>query len=132
MIVKGRLPNPSLKQTTFAASSGGPPLKISPTFISRQKELKVFELMWFEEVLSTFKTHGFKVEYTNTKLVATRLVDITTIFTITINSLEGKDIIEVKIPFSGNLEYKTTFTDFYKATEYILYHLKEFINNQRR
>ena len=89
--------------------------------ISRYEQIKTFEMLWFNDVLETFKENGYEIRYTNSSFFATKQTDNTTQFKIrTINN-----IVVVTIPFSQNTEYTTEFSDYWKATEFVLYHLKE-------
>tara|TARA_A100001015_G_C14431948_1_gene497046 strand:- start:98 stop:397 length:300 start_codon:yes stop_codon:yes gene_type:complete len=92
-----------------------------PGYIRENKQLKTFEMLWFNDVLETFKANNYDVQYTNNNFLATKQNDITTQFKVkTVN----KSVL-VTIPFSKNTEYTTEFTDYWKATEFVLYHLKQ-------
>ena len=106
---------------------------ISPGFIQQQRELKVFELLWFEECMSEFAKNGYVMEYTNSIFVSRPPNDILTEFKIevTTDELDKSNKIAVTVPFSNNTEYKTTFTNYYKASQYLLYHLNDYKKNNR-
>lgn len=89
-------------------------------YIKEGNELKTFEMLWFNDVLETFKSNGYDTCYTNTSFLATKQNDVTTQFKI---KTIGKSVV-VTIPLTKNTEYTTEFSDYWKATEYIMYHLK--------
>lgn len=79
-------------------------------------------MLWCKEVHETFKSNGFIVTYDNDTFKAVHPNDVTTRFFIKIN----KNNILTTIPLQENYEYISTFTDYFKVTEYILYHLKDY------
>ena len=93
-------------------------------YIKDNKQLKTFEMLWFNDVLETFKANSYDVRYTNNNFLATKHNDITTQFKVKTVS----NSVLVTIPFSNHTEYTTEFTDYWKATEFIMYHLKQQLN----
>ena len=51
-------------------------------YINERTQLKTFEMLWFNDVLQTFKTNGYDINYTNTSFLATKQTDVTTQFKI--------------------------------------------------
>ena len=81
-----------------------------------------FDMIWCEEMKEHFNKAGFTISYDGDTFKAVNKIDKTTRFLIKINA---KNILTT-IPLQENYEYITTFTEYYKVTEYMLYHLKDY------
>ena len=80
-----------------------------------------FDKLWFDEVKSGFKQNGYDISYNSYVFRATKRGDETTRFIIKIQNTK----LHVTVPLQKNYEYTTTFSECYKAVDYILYHLNE-------
>ncbi len=84
-------------------------------------ELNIFDKLWFYDVRNLLDKNYYHYK-TNTSIFYASRKDSPSIrYIIKIN----KNNIEVTIPLNQNQEYTTTFTEYFKVTEFLLYHINE-------
>ena len=84
--------------------------------------MNTFDMMWCKDLREAFNTAGYNISYDDDTFKAVNKNDVTSRFLIKIN----QKYILTTIPLQENYEYISTFTDYYKLTEYILYHLNDY------
>ena len=85
----------------------------------------VFDKLWFQDVHACVADSDLEIEYNNQRFTAHKKYDKTTRFVIEVT----KSTVTVKIPIQQEFEYTTTFHEWYRAVDYILYHLNEYKEN---
>ena len=80
-----------------------------------------FEKLWFSDVLDKFQEKKFNINYTLNTFEASDKFDETHRFVVQL----APNKIDVTIPLEKDYEYNTTFKEYYKVTNYLLYHLND-------
>lgn len=80
-----------------------------------------FEKFWFTDVLEKFIEQKFLINYDFNTFKAVDKYDQTRRFIIELHH----DKIVVTIPLEKNYEYNTSFKEYYKVANYLLYHLND-------
>ena len=80
-----------------------------------------FEKLWISDVIENFKEKKFSITYDLNTFKAIDKYDESRRFIIELL----QDKIIVTIPLEKNYEYKTVFTEYYKVSNYLLYHLND-------
>ena len=84
-------------------------------------ELNVFDKLWFIDVRNLLDKNYYQYKANTSIFYASRKDNPTMRYIIKIN----KNNIEVTIPLKQNQEYTTTFTEYFKVSEFLLYHINE-------
>ena len=89
--------------------------------------LNIYDKLWFSDVKDLFYTKGYNIEYDTSKFKAIKRTDPSSFFTINITANE----IIVSIPFQEKYQYKTTFTEYFKVSEFLIYHINDIDNKKK-
>ena len=83
--------------------------------------LNIYDKLWFSDVKKLFNEKGYKMTYNSSDFIAYHKLDNTKRFSI---SIKANEIIVV-IPLEKDYNYKCSFTEYYKVTEYLIYHIND-------
>ena len=82
-------------------------------------ELNIFDKLWFNDVRKMLDKNYYYYKANTSVFFASRKDNPSIRYIIKIN----KHNIEVTIPLKANQEYTTKFTEYFKVTEFLLYHI---------
>tara|TARA_B100000073_G_C23692889_1_gene557170 strand:- start:421 stop:756 length:336 start_codon:yes stop_codon:yes gene_type:complete len=85
------------------------------------KQQNPFEKLWFSDVLNKFQEKKFNISYNLNTFKAFDKFDETHRFVVQL----AQNKINVTIPLEKNYEYNTSFKEYYKVSNYLLYHLND-------
>tara|TARA_Y100000816_G_scaffold21521_2_gene13894 strand:- start:5855 stop:6190 length:336 start_codon:yes stop_codon:yes gene_type:complete len=83
--------------------------------------LNIYDKLWFSDVKALFNEKGYNMTYDTSKFKAFKRTEPSCFFTINITANE----IIVSIPFQSKYQYKTSFTEYFKVAEFLIYHIKD-------
>ena len=83
--------------------------------------LNIYDKLWFSDVKKLFSEKGYNIEYDTSKFKAIKRTNPATFFTINITANE----ILVSIPFQEKYQYKTSFTEYFKVADFLIYHIND-------
>lgn len=87
-------------------------------------EKNTFDKLWFNEVMVLLDNNNYSCKANNSVFFAFRKDKTSIRYIIKIN----RENIEVSIPFNEGQEFTTTFTEYFKVSEFLLYHIKSDLN----
>lgn len=83
-------------------------------------DLNTFDKLWFNDVKNMLDKNYYNYKANTSVFYASRKDNPSIRYIIKIN----RDNIEVTIPIQLNQEYTTKFTEYFKVSEFLLYHIK--------
>jgi hypothetical protein len=83
-------------------------------------DMNTFDKLWFDEVKTLLDKNYYNYKANASVFYASRKYTPSIRYIIKIN----RENIEVTIPFKEDQEFTTKFTEYFKVSEFLIYHIK--------